>query len=682
MKGTFRRLTAVMITLTMLLSVVPAFAASDNGAGSMETKFNYVALGDASAQGYGMTEDEEIPFTKVVEGTYPALIRDAVKKNGFNVKLDNLAIGGMRIEEVRYLLDDNYKGDAYLKSKFTLDSFKDLYRNSIKNADLITIALGNVNFGSALLFMAGDPEKNCDDPEIKALADADAEGIKASLRAALNNEAKKINSTVRQAASAAGYDIDTLINQYADTYVAAVAYVYYSFCKSYDEAVRLIKEINPNADILAIELRNMADDLSVNAVGANVEAGKLYNNELIAKANAHIKSIAGLYGTIDISNTERFLEEIAAYDGNPQNITQNFKNYCDLFEDDLLLKSAVEAELKSVTASKRANGLNAAYHTVASALKDVANIKSASVELSNLMYLKDNKEKLSTIGKDILDGLKNKSVTFAKGNINSKDFISNNSLKLFISGTNGDGGELYSSDSKLRIVGRIIMAVGIRAQMGNGFFQQPSAKGHEQIAEAIKAKYADKYIHYEVADATCEYPGVTKEFWQNVIGGKCYSDAAYTTEVNKNDCLTPSTGHEFGEVTVIEAPQVGIEGKGQETCTKTGCGHTEEVAIKALNPAGTKLSKLKAGRKKITIYWKKPSAANLKNITGYQIRYSLKSSMKSAKTVLIKKNKTTSTTVKKLKAKKKYYVQVRTYKLSGGQKYYSSWSGKKSVKTK
>ena len=108
MKGTFRRLTAVMITLTMLLSVVPAFAASDNGAGSMETKFNYVALGDASAQGYGMTEDEEIPFTKVVEGTYPALIRDAVKKNGFNVKLDNLAIGGMRIEEVRYLLDDNY----------------------------------------------------------------------------------------------------------------------------------------------------------------------------------------------------------------------------------------------------------------------------------------------------------------------------------------------------------------------------------------------------------------------------------------------------------------------------------------------------------------------------------------------------------------------------------------------
>ena len=133
---------------------------------------------------------------------------------------------------------------------------------------------------------------------------------------------------------------------------------------------------------------------------------------------------------------------------------------------------------------------------------------------------------------------------------------------------------------------------------------------------------------------------------------------------------------------MIEAPQVGIEGKGQETCTKTGCGHTEEVAIKALNPAGTKLSKLKAGKKKITIYWKKPSASKLKNITGYQIRYSLKSSMKSAKTVLIKKNKTTSTTVKKLKAKKKYYVQVRTYKLSGGQKYYSSWSGKKSVKTK
>ena len=35
-----------------------------------------------------------------------------------------------------------------------------------------------------------------------------------------------------------------------------------------------------------------------------------------------------------------------------------------------------------------------------------------------------------------------------------------------------------------------------------------------------------------------------------------------------------------------------------------------------------------------------------------------------------------------LKAKTKYYVQVRSYKIVNGKKYYSSWSAKKSVKTK
>lgn len=68
--------------------------------------------------------------------------------------------------------------------------------------------------------------------------------------------------------------------------------------------------------------------------------------------------------------------------------------------------------------------------------------------------------------------------------------------------------------------------------------------------------------------------------------------------------------------------------------------------------------------------------------TGYQIRYSLKSSMANAKTVTVSKNASTSKKVTKLKAKKKYYVQVRTYKTVNGTKYFSKWSGKKAVKTK
>ena len=38
--------------------------------------------------------------------------------------------------------------------------------------------------------------------------------------------------------------------------------------------------------------------------------------------------------------------------------------------------------------------------------------------------------------------------------------------------------------------------------------------------------------------------------------------------------------------------------------------------------------------------------------------------------------------IKKLKAKKKYFVRIRTFKGSGSKKTYSKWSSVKSVKTK
>ncbi|MBR1763701.1 MAG: fibronectin type III domain-containing protein, partial [Eubacterium sp.] len=69
--------------------------------------------------------------------------------------------------------------------------------------------------------------------------------------------------------------------------------------------------------------------------------------------------------------------------------------------------------------------------------------------------------------------------------------------------------------------------------------------------------------------------------------------------------------------------------------------------------------------------------------TGYQIQYATNSKFtKNKKTVTVKGTKTTSKTVSKLKAKKKYYVRVRTYKTVNGKKYYSGWSKAKTVTTK
>ena len=102
-----------------------------------------------------------------------------------------------------------------------------------------------------------------------------------------------------------------------------------------------------------------------------------------------------------------------------------------------------------------------------------------------------------------------------------------------------------------------------------------------------------------------------------------------------------------------------------------------------INPKGTSLSKVKAARKSFSATWKKQS----KQTSGYQLQYSTnKKFAKAVKTSTISKNTTVKKTVKKLSAKKTYYVRVRTYKTvkvgKKSVKIYSGWSTAKKVKTK
>ena len=88
--------------------------------------------------------------------------------------------------------------------------------------------------------------------------------------------------------------------------------------------------------------------------------------------------------------------------------------------------------------------------------------------------------------------------------------------------------------------------------------------------------------------------------------------------------------------------------------------------------------KLTAGRKAFAVKWKKQAAQT----TGYQIQYSLSKKFTGSKTVSVNRNSTTSATISRLSAKKRYYVRIRTYKKVGSKVYYSAWSAAKYVTTK
>jgi hypothetical protein len=125
-----------------------------------------------------------------------------------------------------------------------------------------------------------------------------------------------------------------------------------------------------------------------------------------------------------------------------------------------------------------------------------------------------------------------------------------------------------------------------------------------------------------------------------------------------------------------------IDLKAQEKAAAADAAYAKakaDAAAKAKNtPAKVRITKVKPGKKKMTVKWKKISKA-----TGYEIRYSRDKSFKTGvKIKTVKTFKKKGLTIKKLKKKKIWYVQIRAYRTAGGKTYYGPWSAKKRVKVR
>lgn len=111
--------------------------------------------------------------------------------------------------------------------------------------------------------------------------------------------------------------------------------------------------------------------------------------------------------------------------------------------------------------------------------------------------------------------------------------------------------------------------------------------------------------------------------------------------------------------------------KSDTTATKPAVKPVKKVTVKK------QTAKVKAGKKKLTVTWKKDN-----NVSGYQIKIATKKNFKGAKTYTVKSYKTYKKVIKKLKAKKKYFVKVRAYKTVGKSKVYGAYSAVRSCKVK
>ena len=159
-----------------------------------------------------------------------------------------------------------------------------------------------------------------------------------------------------------------------------------------------------------------------------------------------------------------------------------------------------------------------------------------------------------------------------------------------------------------------------------------------------------------------------------------YNGKARKPSVTVND----RTGKKISTTNYTVSYAKGRKNVGSYEVTVTFKGNYQGKVTKSftIKPQGISIGKVTAGKKRITVKWRKQT----KQISGYEIQYSTdKKFIKDAR-VTVSARKTTSKTIKKLKTKKKYYLRIRSYKTvkvkGKNTKIYSSWSKVKSAKVK
>lgn len=171
---------------------------------------------------------------------------------------------------------------------------------------------------------------------------------------------------------------------------------------------------------------------------------------------------------------------------------------------------------------------------------------------------------------------------------------------------------------------------------------------------------ANGFIDQDIFDYVYTGKAITPQFPVRVAGLTLKPGVDYAVSYKKNKAI--------GKATMV------VQGKGAYsgmlTCTFR------------INPQNVKRVAVKKGRKSVTVKWaKRKDQARL--ISGYEVRVSADKAAHKVKALrIVKKPKASSVTIKGLKAKKTYYVSLRTYKKIGNRYYFSTWSKPKAVKTK
>ncbi len=403
LKNLIKKMSSMVLSLSLCLSVLSSSAGivvsalNENKATSEKPNFNYVALGASNVNGYGIhgynfENVYEAPFEKTTDnrygyemdtpGSYTTLIRDALSKN-YNVNLSQIAMSSWRAEELHFLLDDSYMGDSYTDTwvydtngdgvssnwyygaalyewnllaekgvegydhdptpEELLATLRKVTQDKVADANLITVDIGMNNFGTYMLNLLAEGIFSNDLSAISPDADKYYDAARDYILNIVNNN---VDDSV--------ISTDTL-GKFADT----LAYALVGYCVNFDETMKEIYTLNPDADVVVVSIQNMMRDLEVVFPASTVKIpfGDIFGL-VIDAANIYTATLspyASRYSYADVSTngrTEFFLDEIGAYNGNPSSINTNMKDCFDTYDGTLYIKTRIQQKFAVLMSEK------------------------------------------------------------------------------------------------------------------------------------------------------------------------------------------------------------------------------------------------------------------------------------------------------------------------------------------
>ena len=295
----FRKCISFVLTIALFTSVVaPASAAVADMFSKSSYNAYYVALGDAVTEGYGLDDPDDVYYVRVAEALG--------KSDDYYAYSHNK----LRVEEIRYLLDDGYNGDGYTSAIGSMLKHKRAeVQGYVSNAEVITINAGVRNFSTYIVEQMVHYLENNGAVKYNYSFDAFYDE---KVQDALNN----IKNVVTEQFAAIAPDEGVKALEFTNFVVEVSTYAVMSYITSFNGMIASTYKLNPDVDLYVIGIYNPMQDevlsFSNGETTKDIPLGTFFG-ALVELANAYAQILAPRaydYTYVDPGNPELLIDQM------------------------------------------------------------------------------------------------------------------------------------------------------------------------------------------------------------------------------------------------------------------------------------------------------------------------------------------------------------------------------------